>query len=244
MKNFIRNLFAGPFPQHDQYVRPALQNQWRNIRTIWNNEQDATFGIERIFRLFIAFSAYIFPGIYIRHISGERGLLARKLAIDFYVFLKLIFPILILVFNLQNCPIILFIVCYLGLETLFYVAGLLFLSDIYKAPISHKRSYLMFMMNYVETSLDFAVLYIGFDLIKGVASPIDAAFFSFVTGFTIGYGDMVPCSSGGRTLVIFQALCSLFFITLAFTKAVASFDTNHAKKDHVKKSSWQDWIKR
>ena len=90
MNNFIHNLLMGPFPDPHKSVRPALQNQWSNIIIIWKNERDATFGIERIFRLFLAFSAYLFPGIYIRHISGNRGLLARKLTLDLYVSLVII----------------------------------------------------------------------------------------------------------------------------------------------------------
>lgn len=222
-------LLAGPFPEPHRYVRPALQNQWKNIMTIWNNESAATFGIERLFRLFLAFTAYVFPGIYIRHVSGLRGLLVRKLAIDFYVTLKLLFPFAVLTLGLQHSGWMQFFAAYLGLETLCYVAGLLFLSDIYKAPISHKRSYLMFMMNYVEMCLNFAVLYSGMNLVTKLSSSLDAAYFSFVTGFTVGYGDILPTTQGGKCLVIIQSVVSLFFITLALAKAVASFDVNHAK---------------
>lgn len=228
--SFIKNLFVGPFHEPYRFVRPALQNQWKNITTIWNNEADATFGLERLLRLILAISGYLFPGIYIRHISGKRGLLPRKLALDAYVLLKLIFPIVILLSGAYQETWAQIIVAYLGMETLFYVAGLLFLSDIYKDPISYKRSYLMFMMNYAEICFDFAVLYGGLRLVNGVTGGIDAAYFSFVTGMTIGYGDILPNSPYGKVLIMLHSLCSLFFISLALAKAVGSFDVNHAKK--------------
>lgn len=223
-------LLVGPFPEPHRYVRPALQNQWTNIIAVWKNECDATFGVERLFRLLLALSAYLFPGIYLRHVSGRHGLLARKLTLDFYVLAKLLFPTAALALGWQSSPWVLSLTSYLGLETLFYVSSLLFLSDVYKPPISHKRSYLMFMLNYIELCLDFAVLYSGFKLVTNMGSSVDAVFFSFVTGFTVGYGDMVPTSSAGRLLVIFQSVCSLFFVTLALAKAVASFETNRARR--------------
>jgi hypothetical protein len=229
MRNFLRQLFIGPFPDPHKFVRPALQNQWKNITTIWNNDNAATFGIERLFRLFLAFSAYVFPGIYIRHFSGKYGLLHRKLALDLYVSFKVVFPAMVLWCHCQSNYWALFFVSYFGLETLLYVSGLMFLSDIYKAPISHKRSYLMFLMNYVEICLNFAVLYGGLKLVSNLCTSTDAAYFSFVTGFTVGYGDMAPNTAGGKRLVVFQSVCSLFFITVAFAKAVASFEVNHAK---------------
>jgi Ion channel len=237
MRAFIRNLLVGPFPQPHRYVRPALQNQWHNIVAIWKNERDATFGIERLFRLILALSAYLFPGIYIRDVSGRRGLIARKLALDFYVSLKLVLPLAAFALSPQPNRWLVALFCYLGVETLFYVGSLLFISDVYKPPISQKRSYLMFMMNYVEICLDFAVIYSGLDLVSNVCSPVDAIYFSFVTGFTIGYGDMTPTSPVGRLLVAFQAVCCLFFVTLALAKAVASFDTNRAKPIDEKKDN-------
>jgi uncharacterized membrane protein len=87
----------------------------------------------------------------------------------------------------------------------------------------------MFMMNYVEMCLNFAVLYSGMNLVTKLSSSLDAAYFSFVTGFTVGYGDILPTTQDGKCLVIIQSVVSLFFITLALAKAVASFDVNHAK---------------
>jgi hypothetical protein len=227
--SIVKQLLVGPFPEHHQYANDALPNQWSNILAIWNNEKDPTFGLERLFRLFIAIAAFVFPGIYIRHFTGKRGLLARKLALDLYVTLKLAAPAIILCLDWHRTGWAIFLASYMGLETLFYVAGIMFLSDIYMPAISQKRSYLMFMMNYIEMCFNFAILYGGLGLVSNVKSPLDAVYFSFVTGFTVGYGDMFPTSDGGKLLMILQSICSLFFITLALARAVASFEKNNAR---------------
>jgi hypothetical protein len=198
MRKFLKKLFVGTMKNPHKYVHLAIENQWKNIHTIWSHETSPTFGIERLFRLFLALTAYLFPGIYIRHFSGKHGLLCRKLALDCFVTIKLLLPVAILKFHLQKYLFAQILVSYLGIETLLYILSLLFLSDIYKPPISNKRSYLMLVMNYVEICLDFAVLYGGLGLVANASTSIDAVFFSFVTAFTVGYGDMVPNSRGSR----------------------------------------------
>lgn len=227
----LKNLFVGPFPNSRRIPDPALKKQWENAKAVWNNEHEPTFGIERVFRLLLVLSAYIFPGIYVRHVYGKRGVLARKLSVDVFVTLKLIYPMLVLALGWQYNRFVRLTVIYLGIETLFYIGGLMFLSDIYRAPISHRRSYLMFLMNYLEICLDFAVVYSGFGLVSHMDSSVDAVYFSCVTGFTVGYGDMVPTSDAGKFLVMVQCICSLFFITLALAKAVSSFEVNNAREN-------------
>lgn len=226
MKNFLESLLVGSMKDPHKYVRPALQNQWKNILAVWNNETAATFGIERIFRLLLATSAYLFPGIYIRHYFGLRGLLSRKLALEAYVTCKLFFPLvpLYLVRTGPTYSIVVGIVIYFGVETLIYVLSLLFLSDIYKPPISYKRSYLMILMNYVELCLDFAVIYKATGEVSGLGGSLDAIYFSFVTAFTVGYGDIKPSGQIAKIAVILQSLCSLVLVTLVFTRTVSGFD--------------------
>ena len=234
MKNLLTKLFVGPFHDPHRYVNPAIKNQWINIKKIWNNSEATTFGIERMFRLFLGFSAYAFPGLYIRHYSGKRGLLSRKLALEIYVSLKLFFPALVLICGLYDYRVVQIAAIYLGVETMLYVLSLLFLSDIFKAPISNKRSYLMVMMNYVELCLDFAILYIGLDLIKNLVTPIDAVYFSFITAMTVGYGDMSPISSTGKILAAAQSMCSLLLITLVVARVINAFNDNYATSSEKK----------
>ncbi len=229
MIKFLRSLFIGPEQFEYRFVHPAIRNQWINFKTIWRNESAATFGVERIFRLFLALSSYLFPGLYIRHVSGKHGLLCRKLFVEVYVLLKFLIPLAILGLNLESRRVAQVIVLYLGLETILYILSLLFLSDIYKAPISNKRSYLMTVLNYMELSFDFAVIYKGLQLVTNLRTRTDAVYFSFVTASTLGYGDMVPTGRLGKLMVILQLLCCLILLTLVFAKVVTAFEERFGK---------------
>ena len=67
---------------------------------------------------------------------------------------------------------------------------------------------------YLQTGLAFAFIYAAIDYIApeafldpGVSErATDYIYFSFVTMLTLGYGDLVPATDGGRMMVIVQAL--------------------------------------
>jgi hypothetical protein len=51
----------------------------------------------------------------------------------------------------------------------------------------------------------------------------DAIYFSFVTGLTIGYGDLVPTTLVGRALAIVIGLCGILTTGLVAAIAVKAF---------------------
>lgn len=229
MKELFRHLIVGPEPLDYRYAKPAVQTQCENVLKIWRNTHDFTFGIERLVRLFLASSAFLFPSLYIRHWSGLGGMLRRKLVVEAYVTFKFFLPILVLWLGLEQFKVFRICAIYFGFETLFYILGLLFLSDIYVEPISRKRSYLMTSINFMEMNLDFAVLYKGMVAVEKIQTSLDAIYFSCVTAFTVGYGDLVPTSDWGKRLVIAQSISSLIFITLVFARLVGAFEQNNAR---------------
>ncbi|MFT6835254.1 MAG: hypothetical protein ACJA0H_001290 [Francisellaceae bacterium] len=235
MKDFFVKLICSDLKAEKKYVQPAIKSQCRKVSRIWTEEKEKTFGIERLFRLLLVMSAFIFPGLYVRHISGYGGLLCRKLATEFYVVLKLLLPLVVFLFNHQSNLYILILTGYLLIETLLYLLGLIFLSDIYVSPISNKRSYLMVMINYVEICLSFAVLYEGFACITGLKNSVDAIYFSFITATTIGYGDMLPKNSESKLLVIIQSMYTLVLIGLVLTNFTSNI--NYKNGTYKPKSS-------
>lgn len=229
MKKILVAVLAGKLDDPHKYVRPAIPNQWANTKAVWDNSKDSTFGIERIFRLFLALQPYLFPGLYVRHFSGLKGLLCRKLWLEAYVIFKVILPLCVLALHLDKYIGFQRLAIYLSIETLLYTLGLLFLSDIYKSPISYKRSYLMILINYAELCFNYAILYKGASLISNLKGGIDAIYFSFISAATIGYGDMVPVTRTGKIVVISQSLCTLVLVSLVFARVVSAFnDKNEA----------------
>ena len=92
MKNFIKKLILGKASVGEQTTTGVIDKRLRNIRSIWNNELHYDIGIEKLFRLFLAISQFIFPGIYIKQIFGKKGIAYQDVAVDFYVLLKSFSP--------------------------------------------------------------------------------------------------------------------------------------------------------
>lgn len=200
---------------------PAIKNQCKNIKRIWNNDTYSDFGIERIFRLFLASIQFGFPGLYIRHLSGLYGFKYRKLIVELWVIIKLLIPIVLLWSSSYRHPLAFYLTVYLLIETILYLFSLIFLSDTYARPVSGKRSILALIMNYIEISLDFSVIY-GYlasvlpDFFNGHQTTNALIYFSFVTSATVGYGDICVKNDIGRWIVVTQIVTSFVFVVLFF----------------------------
>ena len=227
--NFFKELFLGKGEYKLKKLTPAIKNQYNNFKKVWNDSLDKTFGVERILRLILVLLPYLYPTLYIRHFSGKKGILTRKIVVELYVVLKLLYPVIILYFHFYDNIWVLISVIYLMSETLMYLLGLVFLSDIYIQPISYKRSIILLFINYVETTLGFATIYFGFGLIKNIRNGINAVYYSLVTSTTLGYGDYTPKGEDGQVVVITQIIVMLFYVILFFNKTVTCIDRKYIK---------------
>lgn len=226
MCRVLKNIFVGPNIPLGKKPRSAIRVQCAHLRNVWTNRKTPTFGIERILRFFLVIIQFILPVLYIREISGLRNALNRKIAVELYVLLKLLIPIIILIQSWDNCLVSICVISYLMFDTLVYLLGIIFLSDIYVRPISFKRSLILIFTNYVEITLGFAVLYKGLETGTNLPDWLSAIYFSFVTGMTIGYGEFKPATSVGKILVIIQSLVFLLFIVIFFSHFVSNVSQN------------------
>lgn len=252
IKEFILILFLGQnHSRPKNKLRPALKNQWLNVKRIWNNEHNNDFGLERIIRLLLALSLFVFPGLYVRDFFGKFGLLGRKLGVEFYVIFKLILPIVFFKMDLTNNLIIAVISGIMIIETIIYLSTLIFLSNEFAKPISYRRSLTSVFINYIQICLDYAVIYsyCNFNIPNffnnKLTTDAEEIYFSFVTSATVGYGDIFVKHSFGQFLVITQIILFLFFAGL-FITFFASKVTNptyyNAKPTYDDK--WQKPIKK
>ncbi|TDE03295.1 potassium channel family protein [Flavobacterium sandaracinum] len=215
MKKIIKKLLLGKPSQGAQPQFNPIQKRIQNIQSIWNNDHQEDNGIEKIVRLMLASSQLLFPGIYIKYCASKKGVEYQDLALDFYVLLKVIFPIVILINQWQNQQWIIWILVYVFLETVFYIPTLIFASDLFSKPRSYKRSMLLLFFNYLEIAFAYAVFYsVGNYMNRPFLHWFDSVYFSIVTSSSIGYGDYHPVTTIGKFLVTTQALLFLFFIVL------------------------------
>ena len=215
MKSILKKLFIGKVSKKDRPKYNPIERRVLNIRAIWNNDHQLDNGIEKIVRLFLSSSQLLFPGVYIKYLANKKGYEYQDLALDFYVLLKVAFPLTILINHWQNEKILIGIMVYVLLETILYIPTLIFASDLFNKPRSYKRSMLLLFFNYFEIVLSFAVLYsIGNQMNVPFQHWFDAVYFSVITCSSIGFGDYYPVTTYGKILVSMQAMFFLSFVVL------------------------------
>ena len=96
MKSILKKLLLGNVSKFEKPDCNPLQKRIKNIKAIWNNDHQDDNGIEKIVRLFLSSSQLLFPGVYIKYLINLKGYVYRDLALDFYVLLKVSFPLFIL----------------------------------------------------------------------------------------------------------------------------------------------------
>jgi hypothetical protein len=215
MKKIIKKLLLGNISKVPKPEFNPVEKRVQNIKAIWNNDHQDDNGIEKMVRLFLSSSQLLFPGIYIKYFAFKKGAEYEDLAVDFYVLIKVTFPLVLLVSGLHTNGFLVALLVYVLLETILYIPTLIFASDLFSKPRSYKRSMLLLFFNYLEIVFAYAVLYsCDSYLNKPFSNWFDAVYFSIITSSSIGYGDFYPVTTQGKFLVSTQALLFLFFVVL------------------------------
>ncbi|NDC42382.1 MAG: two pore domain potassium channel family protein, partial [Chitinophagia bacterium] len=208
-------LLLGTSFDNTPVVPGALKRQRANLKKVWNNEMHNDIGVERLFRIILLLSLYIFPGLYIRELAGRKGNDAKNLAVEFYVILKLFLPITLLISGGYQHWLALAVTYYMLAETLSYLTSLIFLADIHPRLRSIRRSLFLLFLNYIEIVCEFAVIYASLNLLEGKATTLfDHVYFSLITSATVGYGDIAPTTQFGKLMCCCQAMIFLVFVIL------------------------------
>jgi hypothetical protein len=215
MIQILKKLLIGNGTKFEPAAQNPIQKSIYNIKAIWNNDHQDDNGIEKIIRLLLSSSQLLFPGVYIKYLANRKGPQYLDLSLDFYVLLKVMFPILILINHWQVYNFVIYGMVYVLLETILYIPTLIFASDTFSKPRSYRRSMLLLFFNYLEIVFAYAVLYTcGNHLNRPFQHWFDAVYFSIITSSSIGYGDYFPITTYGKFLVSTQALLFLFFVVL------------------------------
>lgn len=215
MRRIIRKLLLGNVTKMDKPKFNPIQKKIQNIKAIWNNDHQDDNGIEKIVRLFLSSSQLFFPAVYLKYIISKKGSEYVDLTLDFYVLLKVLFPLLIIFNEWQDNTFVIGVMLYVMLETILYIPTLIFASDLFSQPRSYKRSMLLLFLNYLEMVFSFAVLY-SFNTYfnKPFTHWFDPIYFSTITASTIGYGDYYPIVPMGKLLVSLQSMLVLMYVVL------------------------------
>jgi len=229
LKKTIKKIFLSN-PEIDEVpAQDVVRKRIENIQSIWHNKHHNDVGIEKVVRLFLAASQFLFPGLYIKHFTGKFGISYEEIATDIFVLLKVIFPVVVLKFGLQHIFILKFLVVWFLIETMLYLTTLVFASDIFTRPRSYRRSMLLMFLNYLQIVFSFGILYsLGNHLNKAFESWYDPIYFSLITSTTVGYGDYYPISGYGKLLASTQII--IFFVVVVMF--LNFFSTNIEQKGY------------
>ena len=97
MKKIVKKLLFGRPEENIQLDHTTILNQKKNLKKVWDNEKHNDIGLEKILRLFLVAIQFAFPGIYIRDRYGRKGLTYKNLAVEFYVLIKTLLPLIFLI---------------------------------------------------------------------------------------------------------------------------------------------------
>jgi len=213
MKRLFKKLFLAKPEIDNKPVKGGIEKRIKNIRSIWHNEHQDDIGIEKMLRLFLAISQFLFLGIYIKHVFGKKGIGYQELAVDFFVLFKVVFPFALVYFDAFDNNFVFALMIWFLLETMFYLATLVFASDIFSRPRSYRRTMLLMFLNYLQIVFSYAAIYArGNYLNMPFRHWFDSIYFSFVTSSTVGYGEFYPVNFAGKFLVSTQVM--IFFIVV------------------------------
>ena len=213
--SILKKLLVGKVSNSYKPKFNPIQKRILNIKSIWNNDHQDDNGIEKIVRLLLSSSQLLFPGIYIKYLASKIGPEYQDLIMDIYILLKVVFPFVILINDLQSSIFLIYLMTYILIETLMYIPTLIFASDLFTRPRSYKRSMLLLFFNYIEIVVSFGVLYtIGNNMNKPFEHWFDPVYFSIISSNSIGFGDYYPVTTYEKMLVSVQALFFLSFVIL------------------------------
>ncbi|SDF50255.1 voltage-gated potassium channel [Mucilaginibacter pineti] len=201
-----------------------LHHKSRIVKLCGKQEADRrAIGLEWIIELALLLIQYLFPGLYIRHISERYGTVSKTMASEVYLITKLVFVWAILFiplydqgFRMAGYPVFLFAALYLSIETLFYIPTLFFDEQVSHEHYSKVRGAILMFIHYWILIITFAITYlstrsINFTNGSVVTKPFDSFYFSVITACTIGYGDITPHTTFGRMCVIIQSAIFVIF---------------------------------
>ena len=231
---FIKKLVFG---QHHKTARanPVYTKLVGNLHSIWHNTSYKDIGIERTVRLLLVLVSFVMPATLVRWILGHSSSYAvRRVGIEGFGLLKPIWYLVALSFAWTNHPLVVGISVIMSIDTLHFLAARVFLADMLKEPISYKRSLLLVLVNFIEITLLFAIIYFYISSLYGsTASPafapatlsrIQCIYFSVVTAATIGYGDITAKSTLAMAIVICQVLTSFVFVVVIIANIASKMD--------------------
>ena len=215
MRRTLHKLIIGSGRANGNEPHSTIQRRWENVVAIWNNTYEEDAGLEKIVRLVLGASQFLFPGMYLKHVFWRQGPLVQDLVIELFILLKTAFPVIVLFMGWEHEPLAFWTAVWCMAETIMYIPTLIFASDVFPSPRSYRRSKILIFLNYLEVVFTFGLIHAAGNYFnQPFAHWSDALYASFMITSTIGFGEYYPISGMGKLVVSLQSLFYLSYIAL------------------------------
>lgn len=215
MRRTIRKLLIGSGKANGNERHSTIQRRWENVVAVWNNTYQEDAGLEKVVRLMLSASQFLFPGMYLKHLFWRKGPLVQDLVIELFIVLKTAFPVAVLYMGWEQGPLAFWTAVWFMTETIMYIPTLIFASDVFPSPRSYRRSKILIFLNYLEVVFTFGLIHAAGNYFnQPFAHWGDALYASFMITSTIGFGEYYPVSGLGKLIVSLQSLFYLSYIAL------------------------------
>lgn len=199
-----RVVYQSSFAAHLRY--------WKEIRE-YDENRGYFFCAKKVRELLMLIRMVFIPWMMLKDIFGGRDWVRRRQFVELFTIGKLVIPCIILAGGFWNAGswLVPFLIIYNMCDTITYLVVLIMMSDIQRPSANIIRSLIMLFINYLEVSLEMAVLYMWY--YKGQMMKMEA----IVMGL-LGYqSERIPVRAGTNYLFLLSdSGMKFFFITLVF----------------------------
>lgn len=234
--SFFSKLFIGKKVSTKPPKNPYVKLQ-EKLNDVWENRYYNDFGIERLIKIFLILFGFIMPGTLVKFLVGSTDLVVRKLFLELFVLFKVCWFIIIFKWDIPiSLPLMVFSII-LSVDSLYFSVSKIFIEDVINKSISYKRSLILNLLNFLEITFCFALIYAYIDRLpaninhdvfapQGHLTDLQLFYFSLITAATVGYGDFYPIDETVKMVVIMQILVSLFFIVIFISNTINNLDND------------------
>lgn len=184
---------------------------WKEIRE-YDENRGYFFCAKKVRELLMLIRMVFMPWMLLKDFFGGRDWVRRRQFVELFTIGKMLFPCLILVCRLENTGLWLVpgLILYNMCDTLSYLLVLIVMSDIQRASANIIRSIMMLFINYLEVSLEMAVLYCWYA--KGEMKTMEAVCMGL-----LGYHEMISAGEEVKYgFLLADNGIKFFFITMVF----------------------------
>ena len=193
-------------------------------------EMEKVLLTERIVIIILCCILLLSPSMFVRWLFGKIGRMARKVAVEFYVWAKTGVAIYCLYDGGWGHPWFMWFAAIMLSDLFAFISGLMLLRSYWRAPISLNRSLILLGFNFCEYTAWFAGMYLSSrTLLNGeviVTDPTSSWYFSTVTAATVGYGDFHP-GEKGHVLAMLQIGASIIFFAAIVAYFIGGLERHH-----------------